>query len=157
MYNYHDIQDTRVSEIVCPRVCCRAEEGAASRGAGGQDLQSYLMLTSECATCMRKNPNLVASCSALELSVTAQLHLGQQKHHHGWIWRAVSRPVVWCKVNPNHVSQYPGSFFWNLLPCVVLDRAKHKRDLGAGEVQDWSMKVQACVWEMVLPWTFLRK
>lgn len=49
---------TCVSEILCPHVCCWAEEGAASRGAGGQDLQSYLMLTSEFATCMRKkNPS----------------------------------------------------------------------------------------------------
>lgn len=104
---------------------------------------------------MRRKTHLVASCSALELSVTAQLHLGHQKCQHRCIQRVVSKPVVWYKVNPNHT-------FLNILgpfleSASLLDRAKHKQDFGAGKVQDWSMKVQACGWEMVLPWTFLRK
>lgn len=106
---------------------------------------------------MRKEPHLLASCSALELSVTAQMHLGHQKHQHVWIWRVVSRPLVWYKVNPNPMFlNIVGLFSGTCFP--VLDWTEQSRSETLGQERyKMSMKVQACVWEMVLPWTFLRK
>lgn len=89
------------------------------------------MLTSEFATCMRKKTHLVASCSALELSVTAQMHLGHQKHQHGWIWRVVSRPVVWYKVNPNHMFlNILGPFSGTCFPVLGWPEQNTSRILG---------------------------
>lgn len=77
MCGNYDIQDTCVSEIVCPHVVLLSGEGSSQQGCWRPRFAKLVNAKFRICNFYQKKTHLVASSSALEMPVTAQLHLVQ--------------------------------------------------------------------------------